>query len=244
MGFPSTFRALEGASASRAAARRGRASVLLLFVPGLALLSFALWQRARGPIEPPESVAPAAPQRTVLDGKVPGWSGEIVLPSGAGLAARLERMHPVPERQAFDVEALKRAFPEATAAPGEPWRLVLVAPPAEGEGVDPVVIEALDQVRVRGLRSLVAGTGPQPGGAPTDPVAVLMAAPTEPLHVGETVVLKFWGAAPGDEALLELPGGETTLTLTPRVRRGSAATESLAAVDARAEAEDRGEEQR
>lgn len=229
----------------RSSARAGRASAFLLFLPSLALLAFALWQRGRSPIAPPERVAPTAPERTGFDGQVPGWAGTAELDGGIQIVARLERLHPVPERQRFDVNALHRVYPEPTARGGEPWRLVLTARGGEEGEEAPVAVTSLPDLRVAGLRPIASGAGAADASAPSDPLAALLAAPAGPLRSGETVSLVFWGDAPAADqpVALELPDVEAAFELEPSVREGSAATSSIAAVDARG-VDGRGEEQR
>ena len=223
----------------RGPARSGRASAFLLFLPSAALLAFALWQRGRGPTAPSPSIAPTAPARAGQDGEVPGWDGSVELAGGVILSARLERLHPVPERQTFDVEALRARFPDAAAAGGEPWRLVLTA---AGEGG--VAIDALAALRVGELRFLSSAAGGVKASEPSDPLASLLTPSAGALRAGETVSLVLWGALPEGPVVVDLPGGESVLRLLPSVREGSPATSSVAAIDARDQSAPRGEEQR
>ena len=223
----------------RAPARSGRASALLLFLPSAALLAFALSQRGRGPAAPSPSIAPTAPERAGQDGEVLGWDGTVELAGGVILSARLERLHPVPERQTFDVEALRARFPDAAAAGGEPWRLVLSA---AGEGG--VAIDALAALGVGELRFLSSAAGGVKASEPSDPLASLLTPPAGALRAGETVSLVLWGASPEGPVVVNLPGGESELRLVPSVREGSPATSSVAAIDARDQVAPGGEEQR
>ena len=220
-------------------ARAGRASAFLLFLPSAALLAFALWQRGRGPAVPAPSTVPTAPERAGEDGEVPGWAGAVELEGGVILSARLERLHPAPERQTFDVDALRARFPDTAAAGGEPWRLVLTA--AGGGGV---AIDALAALRVGELRFLSSAAGRAKASEPSDPLASLLTPSAGELRAGETVSLVLWGASPEGPVTVELPGVEAELQLLPSVREGSTATSSVAAIDARDQDAPGGEEQR
>lgn len=227
----------------RAPARTGRASAYLLFIPSAALLALALWQRGRSPVAPAPSNAPSAPERVAQDGEIPGWDGALELEEGVILSARLERLHPVRERQLFDVGALRERFPDTAAAGGEPWRLVLTAA-SSGGPVGAVAVRTLAGLRVGDLRALASGDGTAAAPGPTHPLTTLLTPPAGALRAGETVSLVLWGEAPDGPVAVGLPGVEAELLLVPSVREGSAATSAVAAIDARVGAAPGGEEQR
>ncbi|MEE2941575.1 MAG: hypothetical protein VX460_14405 [Planctomycetota bacterium] len=158
------------------------------------------------------------------------------------LSARLERLHPVAERQRFDVAALREHFADTAAPGGEPWRLVLTAAGGGGDGA--VAVGALAELRVGDLRSLVSGAGLVEGSGPAHPLSSLLTPPASALRAGETVSLVLWGAAPEGPVAVDLPGVEAELRLVPAARRGSTATSAVAAIDARGQAAAGGEEQR
>lgn len=240
----------------------GSAAVWLLFLPGLFLLGFALWQRTR-PLGPTQLYdAPNAPEQTAKSGEVHGWEQRAVR-QGVDLVVRLEKLHPLASRQAFDAAALAvrlRAGSASSSPEGalEPWRLTLSAIRNEGDGsgeeedgdtsaadVGEIVIEDLSAVRVDGMEPLVhpdavvATSG--------DPLATLMVFPAEPLRAGQACDLVFWGMAPGPEARVQVTGLGRETSLTATSRTGNRASQSIATLDAREDTtggESRSEESR
>jgi len=169
---------------------------LLLVIPLLTVMLGALW--ARHGKSYPAGRRPTPPPAAAASSGVGGWAGTATLPGGGRLVARLAPLHADPARQAFDAAALAR---ELGLGEGAPWRLVLALhPDPAGTGGRTVTGVSLADVRIAddegpALRSLAAPV-PSPSGV-VDPVAAVMAPPTEPLESGREVSLFLWGRPPG-----------------------------------------------
>lgn len=228
---------------ARSARRSGRAWTVLLFLPSLGLLAFALHQRSRSETEVAPFGAPRAPDRLSETGDIPGWEASIQVRGTSRLVLRLEALHPDPERQTFDARALARALrpelPQAEAdaeAPMlEPWRLSLSAFPTDGPtGDDMVVVDTLVGVSVQGLEPIVpAGLRPTAAALfdeAVDPRVALFGFPDAPLAVGETHDLVFWGRRPlvGRPVRVRVPGVSDEIDLEPRPRAGRRTTQAVA----------------
>ncbi|MEL6430071.1 MAG: hypothetical protein AAFU73_18015 [Planctomycetota bacterium] len=228
---------------ARSTRRAGRAWTVLLFLPSLGLLAFALHQRSRNDAEVAPFDAPRAPDRLGETGDIPGWEASVEVRGASRLALRLEALHPDPERQAFDARALARALrPElpqavdgAEAPMLEPWRLSLSAFPSDGPtGDDMVVVDTLVGVSVQGLEPIVpAGLRPTAAALfdeAVDPRVALFGFPDAPLAVGETHDLVFWGRRPvrGRPVRVRVPGVSDEIDLEPRARAGRRTTQAIA----------------
>lgn len=137
----------------------------------------------------------------------------------------------------------------------EPWRLTLSAfplsafplsarqhgdlqhgepPAAERAGRDATVVDSLAAVHVQGLEPLVPRAFEPDAAAvfdeASDPRLALFAFPVAPLAVGESHDLVFWGRRPSRDrpVRVRIPGVTDELDLTPRIRAGRRATQSIA----------------
>lgn len=218
--------------------------MLLLLLPAVLLLAFALWQRSRVRTGPTLQGAPVAPEDSVQSGPVEGWEKRLSLGGAGDLELRLERLHPHDSRQAFDAAALAGRLGRGGEG-AEPWRLVISSRAPEGTDVGDVLVTSLAQVRVKGLEPLVH-EGERPSrGRLSDPLRTLLAFPDGDLRAGEAIDLVFWGKAPEGRAIVTLPGvdrhgAEPKTALLPLARLGSRASQSIATLDARRSSEGEG----
>lgn len=223
--------------------RRGdwSSSVWWLFVPTVALLGFALWQRAEPRFRPVGFAEPDAPEDPGATSSIAGWSARV---DGEGfeLRMRLEPLHPTEARQAFDAAALADHFRAggAQAIPGaQPWRLSLAAIAIDDAAASSSPIRDLSGARIVGLEPLVpplASERTREGGV-VDPLATLFSFPETPLRAGETCDLVFWGPRPADEVVVTAPGLSEPAVLRKRDRAASSSSAAIARLDARARLE-------
>ena len=220
---------------------RRSSSVAWVFLPVVALLAFALWQRTEAPRTITDLGEPDAPDRQGASAVVDGWSGTVEPAGGVELRLRLEPLHPVVERQAFDATSLASRF-RARGVPSirgaEPWRLTVAAYRTGERSLDgtaePVAIDDLSEVRIEGLEPLVR---PVEDAEPTrvhDPLTALLGFPAVSLRPGERCDLVFWGLRPGEEVLVTAPGLDGAAVLTRRARSTSPSSGPTARRDARA----------
>ena len=241
-------RRLSGASA-------GGAQVLLLLLPAVLLLAFALWQRGRVRSGPAMQGEPTAPEDMVQKGPVEGWEKRLSLGAAGDLDLRLERLHPHDARQSFDAIALAGRLGRKGEG-AEPWRLVLSSPMASASSGDSsnggsvgdvgdVLLTDLSSVRIQGLEPLVHGDERPVRGHGSDPLRTLLAFPDAELRAGQAVDLVFWGKTPEGRPVVTLPGVEAhgadqKTELLPLARIGTRASQSIATLDARGRAEGEG----
>lgn len=202
---------------------------LLLVIPLLSVMLGILWARHWKPY--PAGRRPEPPPVVEASG-VRGWAGTATLPGGGRLVARLVPLHSDPARQAFDAAALAHRL---GLGDGAPWRLVLaLRPEPAGAGERSLASIPLASVRIsddqgQALRSLAAPV-PSPSGV-VDPVAVVVAPPTDALEPGKEVSLVLWGRPPGATAHARgLPAG-VELVLHRETRLSDALDGALARLD-------------
>jgi len=207
-------------------------SVWWLYVPVALLLGLALWQRMDRSGALTGFDEPSTPDSLSASAIVDGWSARV---AESGLALRLEPLHPVAARQAFDASALAARFRDggrASSPDAQPWRLTVAA--ADGAPGAADVIDDLSAVRIEGLEPLVLAAGDvQAEAATMDPLATLFRFPQTALHAGETCDLVFWGPRPGKEVVVTAPGLSRAAVLREVARSTSPSSSSIARFDAR-----------
>ncbi len=211
-------------------------SVWWLYVPVALLLGLALWQRMDRAGALTGFDEPSTPDSLAASAVVDGWSARV---EESGLALRLEPLHPVAARQAFDASALAARFRgdgRSSSPDAQPWRLTMAV--AEGAPSAADVIDDLSAVRIEGLEPLIlpardGASGAETGAAMTDPLATLFRFPKAALHVGETCDLVFWGPRPGKEVVVTAPGLSPAAVLRELARSTSPSSSSIARFDAR-----------
>ncbi|MEM9379920.1 MAG: hypothetical protein AAGB93_08200, partial [Planctomycetota bacterium] len=193
--------------------RRRSSGVVWIFLPVVALLAFALWQRSEPRRTSTDLGVPDAPDRLGGSAVVDGWSAAVESAEGFELRLRLEPLHPVVERQAFDATSLAsrfRARGKASIPGAQPWRLTLSAPRRGDVSLQdpavPVAVDDLSEVRIEGLEPLVRGSANagarDADGGVEDPLSALFGFPAAPLRAGERCDLVFWGLRPADEVVV------------------------------------------
>ncbi|MEM9802354.1 MAG: hypothetical protein AAGA20_18650 [Planctomycetota bacterium] len=211
-------------------------SVLWVFVPVVALLAFAVWQRSRTLEDPASFGAPDAPERGGAGAIVSGWASRVEL-SDVVLGLRLEPLHSLASRQAFDATALAARFrgasPHGGALAEEPWRLTLDATSRAPVEQPRSALPDLASIRIEGLEPLVPVDGAQATRVVHDPLATLLQLPTGPLLEGRSCDLVFWGPRPVDEVVLTAGGLAEPVVLLPTKRTVASPSESIARLDAR-----------
>lgn len=225
-------RAPERASAGAGSAWK---SAWWVFLPTLMLLGFAMSQRSQGRRQAVDLGVPEAPDRTASAGPVAGWSATHELPGGASIGLRLEALHPVADRQAFESKALRQHFPDLLdGIDAQPWRLSLMGSPVSGiEGSESTLLDSLADVSIEGMSPLVHPSLRPREGELVDPLVTLFCPPDAPLEAGQAFDLVFWGQPPGEEAMLHLPGSREPLVLRRRSRSATRSSQSIARLDAR-----------
>jgi hypothetical protein len=171
----------------------------LLFVAALAVAIVPLAARVKktGRAHERAGREQASAQRAD-DAVVGGFAGEIETARGTRVSVRVARLHAGERQQRFDARALARRF---GLGEGEPFVCEISA---RGEGA--IAADALRAIEVRDERGValtpfpsVAATtkGEIAGTEPSDPLATLLAPPSEELRAGFAVSVILWGRAPG-----------------------------------------------
>ncbi len=214
-------------------------SGLWLFAPVAMVLFLALRERVLPAGDAVSRSAPVAPGSLGELVPLEGFVWRLPRPSdGASLLARLEPLHPDPDRQAFDAAVLSERFGlptgEVSAAEGgaQPWRLTLIAEASPDQGGDDEpepLLAALSDVTVSGLVPLIPGAAD--GAADLGPLAAMLGAASQPLRAGERADLIFWGPPP--EAPLIAVGELGSVRLLPVMRQVRRRSEAVAWEDGR-----------
>lgn len=214
-------------------------SGLWLFAPVAMVLFLALRERIMPAGDAVSRSAPVAPGSLGELVPLAGFEGRLTRPSdGASLLARVEPLHPDPDRQAFDAAVLSERFGLPTgvdsAAEGgpQPWRLTLIAeasPDQGGDGEPEPLVAALSDVTVSGLVPLIPGAAA--GAADVGVLAAMLGAASQPLHVGERADLIFWGPSP--DAPQITVGGLGSVRPLPVMRQVRRRSEAVAWEDGR-----------